>query len=521
MIKRKPPKLAMVQPPVWGNLRTPWEIAYVKSFLESRGLAEVILVDLSPATLPLVERFAEEILGQVDHSFETETFLTSVGFLASIAETWLIRLFYPEGSTAFRQALDALLADETTLRGDRLEALARMFRTSSFFEEMERHLREVARRLAEADLDYVGCTSHITSYPIALFLLKSIKQTDPHIRTVLSGYQATMLANETLRACSWVDWIICGESEGGYEQLFSAPGAEGRIVDRRSVPLDLNEMPAPDYRGLNMDNYKMVSLLASRNCPHGRCAFCQEGVFWSAWRSRRPDLLAEDMEVQHQRHGVTRFDFVDLDMPDPEGLCRTLERRGLTFRWSGALRADKSAPDTLRRMMPHRCQSLFVGFESGSSRLLHLMRKNITLETLKETLQAAAEAGIRVKLTCMTGLATETEEDFRATLDFVERHVAQIRLVLVQCFRVLTRSPIGMAIQNPTNPYGLRPIRIEALERVQNLRYALAYAGEPSPEVALRRFVTARRVFRDLGVGERALLLSGGEKHKQPLLGVR
>lgn len=522
MKKQRVLRLAMIQPPIWGNLRTPWEIAYIKSYLESRGAYEVKTIDLGPEALPLVEQFGREILEQVDDSFDTETYLSSLGFITSIAESYLVRLFYSEDNPLFKEALCAILQSKTTHRGEALEMLIQAFRTAPFFEALERRFRQLSEELADEEYDYVGCTTHLTTYPIALFLLKCIKEAAPRMRTVLSGYQASMLPSETLQACPWIDFVIRGESEGGYERILSEELSERQVVDRHAEPLDMNAMPAPDYRGLDLRAYRMISIMSSRNCPYGKCTFCQEEAFWSTFRFRKPELLVNDMELQYQRHGVTRFDFVDLDMRDfVVELCRNLEQRGLEFTWSGAMRADQRSPAILRQMGPHRCKSIFWGFESGSKRLLHLMRKNITPETLEETMRTAREVGIKVKLTCITGLPTETEEEFQETLNFVQRNVDYIRLVLVQSFKALNRTPIAMAMAFPKNHYGLRPIRIEALEPIRDLLCEVPYEGMPSTEIGLQRFVKARRTFRDLGVDERAVLLSSNEKHRKHLLGIR
>jgi radical SAM superfamily enzyme YgiQ (UPF0313 family) len=512
----------MIQPPIWGNLRTPWEIAYIKSYLESNSPHEVTLIDLGPETLPLVKQFGEDIRRLVDDTFETETFLNSLGFISSVAEAHLIRLFYPYGSPAFHLAMYALLAGNTTHRGDALDAITENFIVNPFFASIARRFRGLSKSLANSGYDYVGCATHITSFPMALSLLKCVKQVNPHIRTILSGYQATMVANETLQACPWVDFVVRGESEKGYEWILSNKFVERQVVDLTACPVDINRMPAPDYRGLDMSNYKMISLMASRNCPHGKCAFCQENTYWSSFRFRRPELLFEDMEVQYHRHGFTRFDFVDLDMQDfVVGLSRILTQEGMPLNWSGAMRADKRAPDILRELTCNCCKSLFFGFESGSPRLLKLMRKNITLATLQDTMRAAKEMGIRVKLTCITGLPTETNEEFQSTLRFVEDHIDLIDIVLVQCFKALKHSPIAMALETSSNPYGLRPVRIDVLEPIQDFLFAVHYTGMPGPDVALQRFVIARRTFHNMGVYERATLLLNHRHRHSYLLGIR
>ncbi|HTY33959.1 radical SAM protein [Mycobacterium sp.] len=512
----------MVQPPIWGNLRTPWEMAYVKSFVEYRSTNEVRTFDMAPRTLPLVEAFGDAIRRTVDNSFETECYLSSLAFLTSIAETYLLRLFYDTESEEFRRALAALLRNKTHHRGDALDRLVEAFISDSFFPLLNGELDAMSVQVAEGGYDYLGCCTHITSYGIGLWLLRSVKQLRPDVVTVLSGYQATIDAEETLRACPWIDIVIRGESEGGYLRALSERNRSRRVLDQVAKPLAIDDMPPPDYRDLDLTNYKMISIMASRNCPHGKCLFCQEDAFWSAFRHRGAAKLVDDMEVLHERHGGHRFDFVDLDIRDfVVELCRILRERGHDFGWSGAMRADARTPDVLRAMVPTPCKGIFFGFESGSQRLLRMMRKNITLGTLEATLRTASEVGVRAKLTCIAGLPTETEEEFQSTLGFVERNTEHIRLVLVQCFKLLKRSPLGVVAGQPGNPYGLVPDPVPELGRVEGLLYAVNYRGDPSPACAIERFIEARRAFRALIVDERATLFSTNGSHQKHVLGLR
>ncbi|WP_182126663.1 radical SAM protein [Nitrosopumilus sp. b2] len=515
-------KLTVVQPPVWGNLRTPWEIAYIKSFVESNGHHKVNTVDSSISALPLITKFALEIRRKVSDSFVIETYLTSLGFLTSIAECYLIRIFYKEHVYDYRNATRALLSTKIHLDDESLEKLTDIFCTSNFFIKFDSLLKEQCNEILLKEPDYVGCTTHITSFPIALFLLKYVKELSPNTVTILSGYQASMNARDVCDRCSWVDFVIRGESEYGYLEILENKTKVRGVYNVKNVILNMDDMPPPDYSDLNMKDYKMISIMASRNCPHGICTFCQEDAFWSEFRFKNPKLLVDEMEVQYERHGINRFDFVDLDIRDfVLPFCENLKQKKHDFKWSGAMRADKKTPPLLKKMGNANCKSMFFGFESGSARILKLMQKNITLDSLSETVKEAYNNGIRSKLTCITGLPTETWDDFQRTLNFIERNSKYIPIVLVQSFKALTRSPIGVALQKPENEYGLKLRNKPELALIQDLLYSYNYEGTPEPNEVLDRHVKARRFFRDLGVGERAVLVSSNPKHKKNLLGIR
>lgn len=60
-----------------------------------------------------------------------------------------------------------------------------------------------------------------------------------------------------------------------------------------------------------------------------------------------------------------------------------------------------------------------VGIESGSDRILKLMRKGTTVEQIKRFYRTAHEIGLECNGTFMIGNEGEREEDMRATIDMV------------------------------------------------------------------------------------------------------
>src|SRR5947209_4537894 len=81
-------------------------------------------------------------------------------------------------------------------------------------------------------------------------------------------------------------------------------------------------------------------------------------------------------------------------------------------------------------------------------------------------------------LTCIAGMPTETRAEFEMTLDFVRRNAPYVRIVLVQCFKVLTRSSIGTAMESQPNRFGLRPRAVPELSEVSTLLYSMQYEGD-------------------------------------------
>jgi len=217
-------------------------------------------------------------------------------------------------------------------------------------------------------------------------------------------------------------------------------GACGEVVmtsDNRE-PIDLNELPSPDL-GLVEDvravgdlieaSRRVVTglpVLTSRGCPH-RCAFCISPITKVKYRFRRADLVIYDLE-QLLNHGVTEIYFADEDFfANKKRLIEILdeiEGRGLKFRWFGTARADYFRErhinhGLLERIKQSGCQQLGIGLESGSQRVLDMLKKDITIEDSLNTARLLNEVGIDANFSYMDGLPDEGEDEIRQTLRLV------------------------------------------------------------------------------------------------------
>lgn len=83
------------------------------------------------------------------------------------------------------------------------------------------------------------------------------------------------------------------------------------------------------------------------------------------------------------------------------------------------MRADEAKPDLLRLMKRAGCMQIGIGVESGSDRILDGMRKNTTVEINRLGCSRIKEAGLDLIVSFMIGIPGETEEDIRATLEFI------------------------------------------------------------------------------------------------------
>jgi len=233
-----------------------------------------------------------------------------------------------------------------------------------------------------------------------------------------------------------------------------------RVNPRRERVKDINELPMPLWEGLpDLERYftplhgrNAVPLVTSRGCP-GRCTFCYTKAMWGyRWAALSPERVVGEMQrVMSLDPRIGGFLIIDdLFAQDPRRvrrICELILERGIDIRWNCEIRADLIDPDLLPLMRRAGCRQVLIGVESGSQRILDLVRKDIKVEDTVRACRLLKENGIEIYAMMVNGLPTETEEDIQAT----ERLLKEIRPEFTE-FLVYT-------------PYPGTPLFEEAVER--------------------------------------------------------
>jgi len=180
----------------------------------------------------------------------------------------------------------------------------------------------------------------------------------------------------------------------------------------------------------------------SRNCPWNRCVFCP-AYKGERFEHRTVDEVLEDLDALKEYHGDSpRSAFLQDADPlttKPDDLIRILaglrERfpkveRITTYARTQTLR--RKPLEDLRRVREAGLNRVHVGLESGSDRVLELIRKGVTQEDHILGGARAKEAGFELSLYVMPGVGgkelTDEHADATArTLARIEPHFTRLR----------------------------------------------------------------------------------------------
>ena len=204
------------------------------------------------------------------------------------------------------------------------------------------------------------------------------------------------------------------------------------ITEEREYIQDIDKLPFPDrvalfditcYRppiGCYLEKFS-VSMITSRGCPY-RCVFCDNNTFGRKIRWFSPKYVVDEIEFILTKYGAREISFVDDTFPSNRKrfieILKLIEERKLKFVWNCMANVNDLDPELLKLMKAAGCWQIAVGIESGDDEILKLIKKGITVEKVREVVEAGDQAGIMMKGFFMFGHPGETKESLQKTLQF-------------------------------------------------------------------------------------------------------
>jgi radical SAM superfamily enzyme YgiQ (UPF0313 family) len=204
------------------------------------------------------------------------------------------------------------------------------------------------------------------------------------------------------------------------EDLDSIPNPAWDLIDPRTYPISPH--------GTFSKSYPVAPIITSRGCPY-LCTFC--AGFKSTGRKlrrRSVKMVLDEINYLYKVYGVREFHIEDDNftlqkeyvMEFTDSLCSS----GLKIWWAcpNGIRADRLDKEMLLSMERSGCYSFGLGIESGSNRVLKLMKKNDTIERIEEKVSLIKD-NTRINITgfFLLGYPEESEEDILKTLRFSKR----------------------------------------------------------------------------------------------------
>jgi len=110
-------------------------------------------------------------------------------------------------------------------------------------------------------------------------------------------------------------------------------------------------------------------------------------------------------------------------------LCRQMIEHKLEIIWGCSTRADFLDEELLELMHRSGCLSIYLGLESGSSKILSQIKKSIKPERIGRSLELCRRYGIKTGVYVQFGLLGENDDTIGEIFDFLTKYYADKILI--------------------------------------------------------------------------------------------
>jgi anaerobic magnesium-protoporphyrin IX monomethyl ester cyclase len=290
--------------------------------------------------------------------------------------------------------------------------------------------------IARDQPDLVGISMMSVDYNPALKAAEIIRQCSPATLIVVGGAHPTIMTDE-LSGHAAIDVIVRGEGEKSLLELvknWEQGIRPARIIEGERPDLDC--LPYADFElfgGLETPlpvigfEAPFVTTIAGRGCIYN-CSFCQPAerlIFGQKVRRRSVAHVIGELCSLREKYQFKSLmihdDCLTEDRDWVRAFCQAYLREGFEAVWACQSRADLIChnQDLLDEMKNAHLGLVFVGFESGSQRILNLLRKGTRVEQNYESARILKAKGIRIWANYMFGIPSETKAEVDLTVKMI------------------------------------------------------------------------------------------------------
>ena len=299
--------------------------------------------------------------------------------------------------------------------------------------------------------DLVGFQCYTFDLNFIKGALDAIKRINENIVTVTGGPHPSALPREVMEYFGEkLDFAFKGESERNFSLFIDSLNSKNMnfsdipgLVWREGSQIRVNDcsfennldnlgMPSWDLihpetypesqHGAFYKKFPIAPIILTRGCPY-QCTFCAGRlVSGTKLRKRGIPSVLEEINMLYQKYGIREFHVIDdnfvLDASYAKEFLRQLINQNLDISWAtpNGIRIDHLDDELLYLMKKSGLYIISMGIESGSDRILKLMKKNLDVKKIKDKIKLVKNAGLDMAGFFILGFPNETKEDIQKTI---------------------------------------------------------------------------------------------------------
>lgn len=295
---------------------------------------------------------------------------------------------------------------------------------------LEPFFKTYLKKIADINPDVIGFSMYYTNREPSNWFAKELKKLLPKTKIIVGG---PICQDKWYSPTDDYDHKVTGEGEQVILDFLDKiendiPITEKNIVSKFNQRLDIDSLPFPDYSDYNFRLYTTphgISAEISRGCV-AKCSFCTETHFWK-YRYRGSKDIVDEIEHQQETYGSIYFWFIDSlvngNLKELRDMAKKIIDKNITIGWQGYARCDgRMDRDYFLDLKNSGCELLSFGIESGSQKVLDLMKKKIKVDEIDQNLIDCKAVGIKAHTNWIVGFPNEDHEAFADTLMLLWRH---------------------------------------------------------------------------------------------------
>ena len=246
-----------------------------------------------------------------------------------------------------------------------------------------------------------------------------------------------------------VDYVVRGEGEETLTELLLCL-KDGKNIDEvhglafrknnetivtspRSVMRNLDTLPMPAWDLIDIEPYRKIwkehhhyfslNIATTRGCPY-KCNWCAKPIYGNRYNTRSPQKVANEIEYLLQKFQPDHIwmcdDIFGLKPGWTKAFRNEVVNKGLSFKYKIQSRVDLLLEeDTIDALAESGAETIWVGAESGSQKILDAMDKGTTVQQIYTATQLIKLKKIKVAFFLQFGYLSETKRDIDSTINMV------------------------------------------------------------------------------------------------------
>jgi len=311
-------------------------------------------------------------------------------------------------------------------------------------------VEQTVDKILSFDPAVVGFTATTHNRLQAIAVIKLLKKKKSSLLIIVGGPHFSLTDQNALEVVPEIDCVVRREGEVTTKELLEAwpnqeklknvlgityRGADGQIIVNEDRPFlkDWSQLPFPAWHLYDLNKYqkkiygtdfRTIGVISARGCPNV-CTFCCNAAYCrSILRLRDPRNFVDELEFLNKEYGFEGFNFWDdtltVSKEHVMNICQEILKRHLEIKWYARARVNTVDEEMIKTMKKAGCVRISFGIESGSPRVLKVIKKNITLDQARKAVHLSSQAGLIVSLNFIVNLPTETMADLKMTADLIK-----------------------------------------------------------------------------------------------------